>query len=107
LMVAAVGAEVGGRVAADVRRVSGGNPGHALATLDAMVEAGSLTRVGGQWIASRELAVPLLAAARQGAMNRLASLAPSSRAILRAAAILGDTFDRELLAAILGLPPTA
>ena len=105
LMTAAVGTDVGARIADDVRRVSGGNPGHALATVDAMIEAGTLARVGGQWIASRELVVPLLAAARQGAMTRLAALAPSSRALLRAAAVLGDTFDRDLLTSILGMVP--
>jgi hypothetical protein len=51
--------------------------------------------------------VPLLPAARQSALVRLATLAASARGYLRAAAILGDPFDRELLAAILGIaaPP--
>ena len=107
LAVAAVGAEVGGRLADELRRVSGGNPGHALATLEAMIDSGSLARVGGAWIAGRDVVVPLLAAARQGAMARLSGLAPSSRALLRAAAVLGDSFERDVLAAILGItaPP--
>ncbi|MCL4222987.1 MAG: protein kinase [Myxococcales bacterium] len=112
LAVAAVGAEVGVRLADELRRVSGGNPGHALATLEAMIENGSLARVGGAWITGREVVVPLLAAARQGAMARLSALAPPSRALLRAAAVLGDSFDRDVLSAILGItappvPPAA
>jgi|GEM_PF-1120571 len=103
LTAASVGAEVAARVADELRRVSGGNPGHALATLDAMIEAGTVTRVGGAWTARPDLIVPLLPATRQSALGRLSSLDPSSRGFLRAAAILGDPFDRELLAAILGI----
>ena len=103
LSIAAVGPEVGNRIADELRRVSGGNPGHALATLEAMIDAGSLQRVGGHWITSRDVVVPLLAAARQGAMARLSGLAPSSRSLLRASAVLGDGFDRDLLAGILGI----
>ncbi|HVV81539.1 MAG TPA: protein kinase, partial [Kofleriaceae bacterium] len=99
---AAVGAELGARLADELRRVSGGNPGHALAALEAMIDGGTLARVGGVWVLSRDAVVPLPAAARQGVMARLAGLAPASRAILRAAATLGDSFDRELLAAIVG-----
>ncbi len=98
---AAVGAELGGRLADELRRVSGGNPGHALAALEAMLDAGTLARVGGAWVLSRDAVVPLPAAARQGVMARLAGLATASRALLRVAATLGDSFDRELLAAIL------
>ncbi len=107
LAVAAVGAEVGNRLAEELRRVSGGNPGHALATLEAMIDSGSLARVGGAWITGRDVVVPLLAAARQGAMARLSGLAPSSRALLRAAAVLGDSFDRDVLATILGITAPA
>ncbi len=107
LTVAAVGHEVGNRIADELRRVSGGNPGHALAALEAMIDNGSLARVGGAWITGRDVVVPLLAAARQGAMARLSALAPSSRALLRAAAVLGDHFERDVLVAILGIttPP--
>jgi signal transduction histidine kinase/tetratricopeptide (TPR) repeat protein len=107
LAVAAVGPEVGNRLAEELRRVSGGNPGHALATLEAMIDSGSLARVGGAWITGRDVVVPLLAAARQGAMVRLSGLAPSSRALLRAAAVLGDSFDRDVLATILGITKPA
>lgn len=103
LTAASVGADVAARVADELRRVSGGNPGHALATLDAMIEAGTISRVGGAWTARPDLIVPLLPATRQSALGRLSALAPSSRGFLRAAAILGDPFDRELLAAILGI----
>jgi hypothetical protein len=77
-----------------------------------MIDSGSLARVGGAWIAGRDVVVPLLAAARQGAMARLSALAPPSRALLRASAVLGDSFDRDVLAAILGIttpaaPPAA
>ncbi len=107
LVIAAVGAEVASRVADELRRVSGGNPGHAIATLDAMIDAGTIARHGGRWTTTPELIVPLLPAARQSALVRLATLAASARGYLRAAAILGDPFDRELLAAILGIaaPP--
>jgi predicted ATPase len=107
LVIAAVGAEVASRVADELRRVSGGNPGHAVATLDAMIDGGTIARHGGRWTTTPELIVPLLPAARQSALGRLASLATGARGFLRAAAILGDPFDRELLAAILGIatPP--
>ncbi|MBK9030899.1 MAG: tetratricopeptide repeat protein [Myxococcales bacterium] len=103
LVAAAVGAEIAGRLADELRRVSGGNPGHAIATLDAMIEAGTLARLGGTWTAAPELIVPLLPAARQSALGRLSTLTASARGFLRAAAVLGDPFDRELLAAILGI----
>jgi signal transduction histidine kinase/tetratricopeptide (TPR) repeat protein len=103
LVVAAVGPEVAGRVADELRRVSGGNPGHALTTLDAMIDAGAIARVGATWTAAPDLIVPLLPATRQSALGRLSTLSPTARGFLRAAAILGDPFDRDLLAAILGL----
>lgn len=103
LTAAAVGAEIAARLADELRRVSGGNPGHALATLDAMIEAGTIARIGGTWTARPDLIVPLLPATRQSALGRLSALAPSSRGFLRAAAVLGDPFDREMLAAILGI----
>jgi hypothetical protein len=104
---AAVGAELGARLADELRRVSGGNPGHALAALEAMIDSATLARVGGAWVLSRDAVVPLPAAARQGVMARLAGLAPASRELLRAAATLGDSFDRELLAAIVEGGPLA
>ncbi len=103
LVAAAVGATIAARVADELRRVSGGNPGHALATLDAMIEAGTLTRAGGAWTTAPELIVPLLPATRQSALGRLSTLSSGARGFLRAAAVLGDPFDRELLATILGI----
>lgn len=107
LVTAAVGAEVASRAADELRRVSGGNPGHALATLDAMIAGGAITRVGAAWTAAPELIVPLLPATRQSALGRLSTLSPTARGFLRAAAVLGDPFDRELLAVILGIAASA
>ncbi|MEZ4400056.1 MAG: ATP-binding protein [Kofleriaceae bacterium] len=109
LVAAAVGADVAARIADELRRVSGGNPGHAIATLEAMIDSGAISRLGGAWTTARELVVPLLPAARQSALGRLSTLSTAARGFLRAAAVLSDPFDRELLATILGIaaPPVA
>ncbi len=107
LAAAAVGAEVGYAVADALHRAAGGNLGHALRALELMVREHRLRRVHGHWIVDAGGDVPLPESARAGTLNRLAALPVQSRAILRAAAVLGGAIDRDLLAAALGHPDAA
>ncbi len=108
LAAAAVGTEVGYALGDSLHRAAGGNPGHALHALELMARERRLRRAHGAWVAADDGGeVPLPESARSAALSRLAALAPIARATLRAAAVLGYRFDRDLLAAVLGHPDRA
>jgi signal transduction histidine kinase/tetratricopeptide (TPR) repeat protein len=102
LAATAIGADLAARVADDLHRATGGNPGHALRALGAMVTDGQIHRARGAWVADRDLVVPMPPNALDAARARVAQLTPSSRAVLTAAAALPESFDREVVSAALG-----
>jgi signal transduction histidine kinase/tetratricopeptide (TPR) repeat protein len=99
----AIGPELGARVTDELLRACGGNPGHALRALGAMIGDGQIQRAHGAWRAEGELTVPMLPNALEAARVRFGQLAPMTRAVLRAAAPLGESFDRDLVCATLGI----
>jgi signal transduction histidine kinase/tetratricopeptide (TPR) repeat protein len=103
LATTAIGRELAARLADDLHRASGGNPGHALGALGAMVADGQIQRARGTWVAERDLTVPLPPSALDAARARIAPLSPLTRSVLRAAALLGESFDRDLVCAALGV----
>ena len=103
LVTAAIGRALADRVTDDLHRACGGNPGHALRALELMARSGQIRRVGGAWVTEGALTVPLPPDALDAARSRLAGLAAPARAVLRAAAAVGDAFDRDLVAAALGV----
>jgi signal transduction histidine kinase/tetratricopeptide (TPR) repeat protein len=103
LATAAVGRALGDRVADELVRACGGNPGHALRALEVMVQRGQLRRDHGAWIADGALTVPMPPAVLDAARARLAQLPVASRTVLRAAAATGDEFDRIVVGAALGV----
>jgi signal transduction histidine kinase len=103
LATTAVGRELAVRLADDLHRASGGNPGHALRALEAMVADDQIQRARGAWVAERDLTVPMPPSALDAARARVSQLAPTTRSVLRAAALLGDPVDRDLLRAALGV----
>src|SRR5204863_1863526 len=80
-----------------------------------MAKERRLARQHGAWIAAEiadgttadAIEVPLPENARTAALSRLGALPSMSRVVLRAAAVIGDRFDRDLLAAALGHPDGA
>jgi signal transduction histidine kinase/tetratricopeptide (TPR) repeat protein len=102
LAAAAVGADLAARVADDLHRATGGNPGHALRALGAMVTDGQIHRARGAWVADRDLVVPMPPNALDAARARVAQLTSWSRVVLTTAAALPESFDREVVSAALG-----
>jgi signal transduction histidine kinase/tetratricopeptide (TPR) repeat protein len=103
LAATAIGRDIAARITDDLHRASGGNPGHALRALGAMVAEGQIQRSRGTWIAEGALVVPMVPNALEAARARVGQLAPITRSVLRAAAPLGEAFDRELVCAALGV----
>ncbi|HTJ44453.1 MAG TPA: ATP-binding protein [Kofleriaceae bacterium] len=103
LITAAVGRELADRLADELHRACGGNPGHALRALELIARDRQIRRVRGAWIADGNLTVPLPPDALESARARMHGLPAASRAVLRAAAAIGDAFDRDLMAAALGV----
>jgi signal transduction histidine kinase/tetratricopeptide (TPR) repeat protein len=102
LAESAIGPELAARISDDLHRATGGNPGHALRALGAMVTDGQIQRARGAWVADRDLVVPMPPSALDAARARIAQLAPTTRAVLSVAASLTEAFDRELISAALG-----
>ncbi len=93
-----------------VRRVAAladGTPLGVLEVLGAFLDSGALRPKAGGWkldvSRAERVALPDGALALLG--RRLAELPPATRRVLEAAAILGTTFDANLLARVVGLQP--
>jgi DNA-binding SARP family transcriptional activator/tetratricopeptide (TPR) repeat protein len=102
------GAMPGDKALADrLQKTTGGNPFFVLETLQALVEAGRLLGdlpgpEGQPQRATPAQDLPLPDTVRQAVEARLQRLSPMARQVLEAAAVLGATFDFELVRATAG-----
>lgn len=99
------------RFEARLYRETAGNPLFLLETLRTLMDAGLLTQtVDGEWetpwdpITQDYVELPLAAAVESAIARRLESLELSTRQLLQVAAVLGDGFEFDLLAAASGWP---
>jgi DNA-binding SARP family transcriptional activator/TolB-like protein len=87
---------------------SGGNPFYTIELTAAMVDEELLTPTeSGSWklTGSQNGQLPLPASVREAVTRRLERLAPETRRMLEAAAVLGRVFDADLVLAVSGLRP--
>lgn len=99
-LAALLGEDVSQEFAGAVHRETEGNPFFVEEVLKALIESGSVRREGGRWTRSeiRELEIPQSMKAAIG--HRLDRVSPECNDLLRAAAVMGKTFEfRELIAA--------
>jgi len=102
LIEQAFGAELAESLARDLHRTSGGNPSHAAASLTAMVHNGAIARERGRWVLrADEIRVPLPGDAIEAALARAGELDEVARRVLAAGSVLGESFDREDVVALL------
>lgn len=97
LAEAALGRPAERRLASRVRELTGGNPFFVAEVLRALSQAGELSAS-----ALNELAVP--EGARAAVRGRLQLLAPGARRLLEVAAVVGETFDVDVLPRAAKLP---
>ncbi len=83
-----------------VRRHSDGSPFLVEELLAGLVSSGELRLEDGQWTRVGDLTPTVPASLRESIHRRLASLDPTARRVLGAAALLGRSFDWELLPGI-------
>jgi len=89
-------------LAVALRRDTGGNPFFLAQVLQQMGETGVLFQEGGRWQLQGDVASLMLPdSARQVVSDRVARLGEETVRVLRAAAVVGQEFDLELLAACL------
>ncbi len=101
--IAALLAESIGKEFADaVYRETEGNPFFVEEVVKALIESGSVRREGGRWVWDEvaNLSIPQSVKAAIG--HRLDRIAPECAEVLRAAAVLGKTFEFKELLAIAG-----
>ncbi len=95
--------DIGDALADDLYRASGGNPSHATRALELLVGSGEVARERGRWILRhRKPTIPVPSDALAAAHARAQALPPAARRALEVAAVLGDSFDRDTAAALLG-----
>ncbi len=95
-------AELAERLARDLHRTSGGNPSHAAASLTAMVHSGAIARERGRWVLrADEVDIPLPEDAIDAALARAGELDEVARRALAAASVLGESFERDDVVAML------
>ncbi len=98
------GREVARSLHEELFRASSGNPAHAARALELLVQQGTIARERGAWVVGDDIiAIPLPAGARASALARAAKLTSAQQRILATAALLGDAFTRDLLAALLSV----
>jgi signal transduction histidine kinase len=101
LLGGAVGDGVAEVLAAELMRVSGGNPGFLQRAVDELMAARTIVRQRGQWtLTSDAPRVNVPGDAISAARTRLAALAPDARRVVTLAALLGDRIDFGLIAAL-------
>lgn len=98
LVEQAFGAEIAKLLADDLYRISGGNPAHATRALEMLVHNGTVGRERGAWVLRIDKPViPLPADVRVSALSRISQLPKRTRHVLHAAAVLGESFTRDVL----------
>ena len=99
----AFGADLARTLGDDLYRLSGGNPAHATRALEMLVHNGTVGRESGAWVLKVDTAnVPLPADVRISALARISQLPRRTRRVLHAAAVLGESFTRDVLSALVG-----
>ncbi len=94
----AFGAEIAKLIGDDLYRVSSGNPAHATRALEMLVQNGTIGRERGSWTIKAEApTIPLPADVRVSALGRIAQIPVHTRRVLNAAAVLGESFTRDVL----------
>ena len=88
------------QVSAFVRRHSDGSPFLIEELLAGLVSSSELRREDGHWTSAGELTPTVPVSLRESIQRRLGSLAPTGRRVLGAAALLGRSFEWELLPGI-------
>ena len=84
-----------------LHRQSAGNPGYARTILRLLEAQGALRREGQDWLLDESVPLPSPPEARTILEERLSGLRPEELDLLRAGAVLGESFRRERLAEIL------
>ncbi len=98
----AFGGEIAQRIGDDLYRIASGNPAHATRALEMLVQNGTVGRERGAWILKEDTpTIPLPADVRVSALSRIAQLPAHTRSVLNAAAVLGDSFTRDVLSALI------
>jgi signal transduction histidine kinase/predicted ATPase len=94
----AFGAEIAKLIGDDLYRVSSGNPAHATRALEMLVQNGTIGRERGAWTIKADApTIPLPADVRVSALGRMAQIPVHTRRVLNAAAVLGESFTRDVL----------
>lgn len=97
----AFGAELARTLGDDLHRMCGGNPAHATRALEMLVQNGTVGRESGAWVLKIDSpSIPLPADVRFSAMSRISQLPRRTRRVLKAAAVLGDSFTRDVLSTL-------
>jgi eukaryotic-like serine/threonine-protein kinase len=98
------GLEVPADFVTRLHAITGGNAFFATECLRALVEEGSLRRVGGRWMAQGDLATCRLPATiEEAVLARLASAPPDRVALLRRLAPAGRSLDLPMVRALAGM----
>ena len=98
----AFGADIAKHINDDLFRVSGGNPAHATRALEMLVQNGSVGRERGAWILKVDTpTIPLPADVRVSTLSRISQLPAHTRRVLNAAAVLGESFTRDVLSELI------
>lgn len=98
----AFGSEIAKRINDDLYRVSSGNPAHATRAMEMLVQNGTVGRERGAWILKVDTPViPLPADVRVSTLSRISQLPAQTRRVLNAAAVLGESFTREVLSELI------
>lgn len=102
LVEQAFGAEIARLLGDDLYRVSSGNPSHATRAMEMLVQNGTVGRERGAWVLRDDApTIPLPADVRVSALSRISQLPMATRRVLNAAAVLGESFTREVLDALI------
>ncbi|WP_199350963.1 protein kinase domain-containing protein [Haliangium ochraceum] len=98
LVEQAFGPEIARHLGDDLYRVSSGNPSHATRAMEMLVQNGTVGRERGAWVLKDDApTIPLPADVRVSAISRISQLPLATRRVLNAAAVLGESFTREIL----------
>jgi class 3 adenylate cyclase/tetratricopeptide (TPR) repeat protein len=102
------GAALPGEVARAIAEAAGGNPLFVEELVAELLDRGVLTRTGGRWTATADLArVPVPATISALLAARLERLEAEERAVLERASVVGQVFDRRAVEALSPEPARA
>jgi signal transduction histidine kinase/predicted ATPase len=98
----AFGPEIAKLLGDDLYRVSSGNPAHATRAMEMLVQNGTIGRERGAWTLKVDSpTIPLPADVRVSALSRIAQIPAHTRRVLTAAAVLGESFTRDVLSKLI------